>query len=99
MIPPPNPHSWQELRALLKIVHPNRCTTDWRVRHINYVNMWDHPTIINEDRPYDDSTYREYRRWYQTVGLYSVYLRGQVTRTIFIFLYEYFKRDILLNVT
>ena len=78
VIPPPSPNSWTELNALNKVVHTARCNTDWSTRHATYVNMWHNPYIIQEQRPYDESTYRDYRRWYQGVGLYKVFIRGQV---------------------
>ena len=79
-IPPRAPHSWMELRALNKIEHTNRTSTDWRIKHIRYVNMWDNSEIIQEDRQYDETTYHNYRRWYQGAKLYTVFIKGQLER-------------------
>lgn len=82
-IPPPPPHDWVELQRLNKIIHGSRTSTDWAVKHANYVNMWTAQNVlfVEEARPYDVSTLRVYRRWFQQHGLYTVFLRGQVSTT------------------
>ena len=77
-IPPPNPHSWDELKKLDKFVHAAHTSCDWAQKHAVYVSMWDRPQFIDESRPYDESTYLDYRRWYQREGLHTVFIRGQV---------------------
>ena len=84
-VPPPNPHSWTDLQALNKIGHYPKTSTNWSIKHAPYIGMWDHPHIINETRPYDESTYREYRRWYQR-RVYPQFSFGD--RYLFFFLYE-----------
>jgi hypothetical protein len=84
-IPPPPPHSWTELQRLNKFTHGGRTIVDWRNKHAQYVEKW-HPeriveTYLNEQRYYDESTYMDYRRWFQENGLYTVLIRGQVTTT------------------
>ena len=77
-IPQRPPHNWYDLKALNKIGHNNRSNTDWRIRHARYVEMWDNPEIIQEEREWDRLTYRDYRRWFQEVGLYTVWIKGQI---------------------
>ena len=66
------------MSSLFKTVHAARTNVDWSRKHARYVRMWDRPTIIRENRAYDESTYRDYRRWFQQEGLYTVFLKGQV---------------------
>jgi Plant mobile domain len=76
--PPPDPHHWTELKRLNQIVHSSRQRDDWSVKHRVYVDMWQRPEFIQETRPYDPSQHRRYRQWFQTYGMYTVYIRGQI---------------------